>query len=45
MRGVDLKYPEFGLTEADEFLIADLVDPLSAEKLLNWKAALIEVCQ
>ena len=26
VRGVDLKYPEFGATEADDFVIADLRD-------------------
>jgi GDP-D-mannose 3',5'-epimerase len=29
VRGVDLKYPEFGDTEADDFLIADLRDPVN----------------
>ena len=28
VRGVDLKYPEFSATEADDFLIGDLRDPL-----------------
>jgi nucleoside-diphosphate-sugar epimerase len=27
VRGVDLKYPEFSRTEADEFIIGDLTDP------------------
>lgn len=27
IRGVDLKYPEFSRTEADEFIIGDLTDP------------------
>ena len=27
VRGVDLKYPEFGTTEADDFLLGDLRDP------------------
>jgi nucleoside-diphosphate-sugar epimerase len=27
VRGVDLKYPEFSKTEADEFIIGDLTDP------------------
>lgn len=30
VRGVDLKYPEFAASEADEFLILDLCDPVSA---------------
>ena len=29
VRGVDLKYPEFGATAADDFLIADLRDAAS----------------
>jgi GDP-D-mannose 3',5'-epimerase len=31
VRGVDLKYPEFSETEADEFLILDLRDPKNCE--------------
>ncbi|SVE16392.1 uncharacterized protein METZ01_LOCUS469246, partial [marine metagenome] len=27
VRGVDLKYPEFSMTEADEFIWMDLRDP------------------
>ena len=27
VRGVDLKYPEFSDTEADEFVLGDLTDP------------------
>ena len=27
VRGVDLKYPEFNETEADDFIIADLREP------------------
>ncbi len=27
VRGVDLKYPEFSSTEADDFIIGDLRDP------------------
>ncbi len=33
--GVDLKYPEFGGTDADEFYIADLRDPRNVDELLN----------
>jgi len=35
VKGVDLKYPEFGETEADEFLILDLRD------LLNCRTSLV----
>lgn len=33
--GVDLKYPEFSSTDADEFYIADLRDPRNVDELLN----------
>lgn len=33
--GVDLKYPEFSKTTADEFVIGDLRDPLICQKILN----------
>jgi nucleoside-diphosphate-sugar epimerase len=35
VRGVDLKYPEFSKTEADEFFINDLRDPLIVDKLVS----------
>ena len=35
VRGVDLKYPEFEPTVADEFVIRDLRDPLSVESVLT----------
>ena len=34
VRGVDLKYPEFGNTEADEFIIGDLRNPLVVKEVL-----------
>jgi nucleoside-diphosphate-sugar epimerase len=34
VRGVDLKWPEFSQTEADEFFIADLRDRVNCERLL-----------
>jgi len=37
VRGADLKYPEFSKTEADEFIIGDLRDPLVCEKVLQGK--------
>lgn len=37
VRGVDLKYPEFGETAADDFIIADLRDAASWEKALDEK--------
>lgn len=33
--GADLKYPEYNKTDADEFYISDLRDPLNVEKLLT----------
>jgi nucleoside-diphosphate-sugar epimerase len=33
--GADLKYPEYNTTDADEFYISDLRDPLNVEKLLT----------
>ncbi len=35
VRGVDLKYPEFSETEADEFIIGDLRDPIVCQNILN----------
>jgi GDP-D-mannose 3',5'-epimerase len=35
VRGVDLKKPEFSETEADEFIVGDLRDPLVCEKVLD----------
>ena len=35
VRGVDLKYPEFGDTQADEFLIGDLRDPNVCEMVID----------
>ena len=35
VRGVDLKYPEFAETEADDFLIGDLRDPYMCRQLVN----------
>lgn len=32
VRAIDLKYPEFNKTEADEFVIADLRDPMTLKK-------------
>lgn len=37
VRGVDLKYPEFSETEADDFLICDLRDPVSARDALDCR--------
>lgn len=36
VRGVDLKYPEFSKTEADEFLIYDLRDPRNVESVMRF---------
>lgn len=35
VRGVDLKYPEFSKTAADEFIIGDLRDQLVCKKILD----------
>jgi GDP-D-mannose 3',5'-epimerase len=35
VRGVDLKYPEFSQTEADDFVIGDLCDPLTCQAVLD----------
>jgi nucleoside-diphosphate-sugar epimerase len=35
VRGVDLKYPEFSRTEADEFVIGDLRDPAIAAQVVK----------
>jgi nucleoside-diphosphate-sugar epimerase len=35
VRGVDLKYPEFSQTEADEFVIGDLRDPQTCAEVLD----------
>jgi nucleoside-diphosphate-sugar epimerase len=35
VRGVDLKYPEFSKTEADEFIVADLRDTKACELLID----------
>jgi len=35
VRGVDWKYPEFGKTEADDFILGDLSDQTVAQKLFD----------
>ena len=35
VRGVDLKFPEFGETEADDFMIADLREPENCRDLID----------
>ncbi len=35
VRGVDLKFPEFGETEADDFLIADLREPQNCREIVD----------
>lgn len=41
VRGVDLKYPEFSETEADEFLIYDLRDPRNVEAVIRLETSLL----
>lgn len=36
VRGVDLKYPEFSKTEADDFVIGDLRDPSTCKCVLSY---------
>lgn len=35
VRGVDLKFPEFSKTEADDFAVADLRDPVTCREVLD----------
>lgn len=35
VRGVDLKYPEFSETEADDFVIGDLRDPYLCRNIID----------
>ena len=35
VRGVDLKYPEYSETAADEFVVGDLRDPIVCQKILD----------
>ncbi|MFN3306726.1 MAG: NAD-dependent epimerase/dehydratase family protein [Candidatus Kapaibacteriota bacterium] len=37
VRGVDLKYPEFSETAADDFVIGDLRDPLFCRSIVDFK--------
>ena len=36
VRGVDLKYPEFSKTEADDFIVGDLRDPKLVSDVIEW---------
>ena len=36
VRGVDLKYPEFSMTEADEFITRDLRDPDAMRRVIRY---------
>ena len=35
MRGVDLKFPEFAETEADDFIVADLREQVSCRDVID----------
>ncbi|MHA2403832.1 MAG: NAD-dependent epimerase/dehydratase family protein, partial [Candidatus Kariarchaeaceae archaeon] len=37
VRGVDLKYPEFSETEANEFVQGDLTDPTFVRRVIQFK--------
>lgn len=43
VRGVDLKYPEFAPTQADEFIIGDLRDPKVCDRVID--ASIDEIYQ
>lgn len=49
VRGVDIKFPEFSKTQADEFFILDLRDPVQAKRAVSLKGQFDkpfdEVCQ
>ena len=36
VRGVDLKYPDFSISEADEFVVRDLRDPDSMRRVIRY---------
>jgi nucleoside-diphosphate-sugar epimerase len=40
VRGVDIKYPEYSVTEANEFILGDLRDALFVERVLQFKGYL-----
>ena len=40
VRGVDMKYPEFSQTNADEFIIADLRDPIRTDTVMTKRGLL-----
>ncbi len=40
VRGVDLKYPEYSDTEANEFIVGDLRDAAFVERVINFKGYL-----
>ncbi len=43
VRGVDLKYPEFSKTDADDFIIANLTDPTAVNSVMTLIDKNIEV--
>ena len=43
VRGVDLKYPEFSATYADDFVIADLRNPNDSDRIFD--RVFNEICQ
>jgi nucleoside-diphosphate-sugar epimerase len=45
VRGVDLKYPEFSLSEANEFIQGDLRDVSFVERVIQFKGYLGNFCQ
>jgi nucleoside-diphosphate-sugar epimerase len=37
VRGVDIKYPEYSLSEANEFILGDLTDQIFTERVVQFK--------
>ncbi len=44
VRGVDLKFPEFSQTEADDFIVGDLRDPMLVSRIMiaPWQTSLTD---
>ena len=37
VRGVDLKYPEYSVSEANEFILGNLTDQLFVDRVVQYK--------
>ena len=40
VRGVDVKFPEYSISEADEFILGDLTDQIFVDKVIQFKGYL-----